>query len=812
MVIITLTNFKTYESQTFNLGNSGLVLLSGVSGKGKTTILEAIYFCLYGKGSKVITHNKSSCKVQMLFNDFKIIRTKRPNILTVNDIHEDEAAQEIINNKFGNTFDVSSYVNQNYFKSFIYLSPVEKLSFLEKFAFNQFNLIDIKAKCKETIHEHQQQLIASTSKLELSKEILNNHVEPKLVEFPISCNKKNIDKHINNENIKYKNTTIKIKKHNKHLRFLSCERHSTELFIVTNESTVNELKTIDSKLNQLIHDTNNTTYEGDDKLTEYKSILECIKQSKEYDTLKTTIQIHEEKLNIMKKREIDDINSRISQINEYHWEEYTNSEIKELINEYEIFVSDIIELNRLELEYTKYEWLTDDYITDLQLKTDKYSNDINIITDIYNNLVLKQKVYTCPSCKSHLKFDKDTVHLETHYKIDNTYTLEEITIEKADLEQLKAKLDKQLRKYKNELVMKQTINTQIQNIKVCYDEIKELKELKEDLDYIKSYKIEHESLDSEKHLLQSNLNNDTYSKSYNIDNNDLNILKSKFANLTSNCDHETPHNYSEDEIKDIIREQKYQNESLQKLKQEEILIKNRQIELIDALEMTKISHLQTYGSVSTIADIDINITKCTNNIQKLLDIKTEQENILEQIELWKSYANEYDTYNGWKTNVCEYQKLEDVSKNKLSAVSTFKNIILEAESIALLHIVDEINTHCQIFLDMFFPEDPLIAQIVPFKESTSKASINIEIQYKSMQCDISMLSGGESARVSLAFTLALSQIFNSPIIMLDECTASLDEELTNTVFNSIKSTFNDKLVIIVAHQISEALFDKVIQL
>ena len=81
-----------------------------------------------------------------------------------------------------------------------------------------------------------------------------------------------------------------------------------------------------------------------------------------------------------------------------------------------------------------------------------------------------------------------------------------------------------------------------------------------------------------------------------------------------------------------------------------------------------------------------------------------------------------------------------------------------------------------------------------------------------MQCDISMLSGGESARVSLAFTLALSEIFNSPIIMLDECTASLDEELTNTVFNSIKSTFNDKLVIIVAHQISEALFDKVIQL
>jgi len=74
------------------------------------------------------------------------------------------------------------------------------------------------------------------------------------------------------------------------------------------------------------------------------------------------------------------------------------------------------------------------------------------------------------------------------------------------------------------------------------------------------------------------------------------------------------------------------------------------------------------------------------------------------------------------------------------------------------------------------------------------------------------LSGGELSRIIIAFTLALSEIFNTPIILLDECTSSLDEHLTNIVFDTIKNNFDDKIIICVAHQVVLGVFDNVIKI
>ena len=81
-----------------------------------------------------------------------------------------------------------------------------------------------------------------------------------------------------------------------------------------------------------------------------------------------------------------------------------------------------------------------------------------------------------------------------------------------------------------------------------------------------------------------------------------------------------------------------------------------------------------------------------------------------------------------------------------------------------------------------------------------------------MKCDLYTLSGGELSRVILAFTLALADIFNTPMLLLDECTASLDQELTSIVFSAIRDNFNGKLILIIAHQVVNGLFDKTIQI
>jgi DNA repair exonuclease SbcCD ATPase subunit len=165
-----------------------------------------------------------------------------------------------------------------------------------------------------------------------------------------------------------------------------------------------------------------------------------------------------------------------------------------------------------------------------------------------------------------------------------------------------------------------------------------------------------------------------------------------------------------------------------------------------------------------------------------------------------------------KVKKLEAKEKED--RNKYSASLTLKDNILEAESIAITNIIETINMHARTFLDCFFEANPISVQLQSFKETkkSTKPCININIEYKGMECDLTMMSGGELARVVLAYTLALSEIFNTPLLLLDECTASLDQDLTSDVFEGIREHFGGKLVLIIAHQVVSGTFDKIIKL
>src|SRR5690606_22123728 len=50
---VTIVNFKCWENLTVTFSTEGITLLRGNSGTGKSTILQAIYWCLYGKLNKI---------------------------------------------------------------------------------------------------------------------------------------------------------------------------------------------------------------------------------------------------------------------------------------------------------------------------------------------------------------------------------------------------------------------------------------------------------------------------------------------------------------------------------------------------------------------------------------------------------------------------------------------------------------------------------------------------------------------------------------------------------------------------------------
>ena len=203
--------------------------------------------------------------------------------------------------------------------------------------------------------------------------------------------------------------------------------------------------------------------------------------------------------------------------------------------------------------------------------------------------------------------------------------------------------------------------------------------------------------------------------------------------------------------------------------------------------------------------------------QEIQNLETKKEEHAENIRLideWKRVQADIETYNEWKNRILRLEEDCETSRKKHAASTILKEKILEAESIALLNIIDTINTHVQMYLDVFFPDDPITICLQTFKETkkNTKPSINLAIEYKGMECELNMLSGGELSRVILAYTLALGEIFNTPLLMLDESTASLDQTMTSCVFNGIKEHFNGKLVLIIAHQIVEGSFDRVIKL
>ncbi len=222
---IHLINFLCYVDSKFDFGKEGLTLISGSSGAGKSSILKGIFFALFGEGNKVQHYGKTSCSVELEFDDpletgetLKIMRTKRPNHLVINDVYEDAAAQEIINKRFGSTFKTSGYIQQNNLSSFILMSPIEKLGFLEQFAFQDVDLGKIKGRCKSVISETYDELLSTTAQLDMSSKVLEEMQLGEEVIFPLKNSKggklseKNRAIAIKNEHTKYKNNIILIGK------------------------------------------------------------------------------------------------------------------------------------------------------------------------------------------------------------------------------------------------------------------------------------------------------------------------------------------------------------------------------------------------------------------------------------------------------------------------------------------------------------------------------------------------------------------------------------------------------------------------
>ena len=808
---IRLKNFRCYTDKEFDFGEDGLSLLSGQSGSGKSTIMMGITFALYGTGTKLCTFGKTSMKVELEFQKLHITRTKKPNRLVVKDTsideeYEDESAQNIIYEKFGKTFDITSYLQQNGYGSFITMSPVEKLAFLERFAFIGIDLGKIKGKCQTIIKKRNEELISATSQLQMITEHLETLEKPQKNSFPFKT--KNKEKFINNEKIRLKNSQTGIKKTLKKLELLKREFTDTKILKTQIEAKKDIIREKRKKIDELGKQKEEIDFKGEEYLENLQKILKEYIAEKEYHLLGKKIENDSKQLTLMEKTETENHNKLLENIKNTLWKEYGKEEINNSIKEYTELYEECETLTKLQAEREKLGEVSEDDLNTLKKSAGLMSSELKTLNERYQVLSIQKEVYSCPKCHTNLKLSDSGLQIFNGNLIDTNTDIQDVEQKIKKLSESISKLEKDILNREKKLEKINSLDSEISLIRDKYEtEIPNINEVSETLEYMKEYK--RTQIDLEKKLKltpQFSGSLEVFRKGIEKDKEKMEKLAKKIVNKHREI--------NEEELRETISSQKRASEKLSQILNDiqslEREIGENQNEIDIFLEKFYI----TYKESREIGDIEGDISEYDTKLKEYGKNEREHSLNLEKIEEYLKIREKNDQYKEWQDKAEKLGELEKKCRDKYSASTLLKEKILQAESIAILNVINSINLHAQEYLDLFFPNDPIIVRLSPFKETkkSSKPQINIEIDYKGMEADINMLSGGEMARVVLAYTLALSEIFNSPLIMLDECTASLDGDTTSIVMEGIKKNFSHKLVIVIAHQVIEGDFDRKISL
>ena len=801
---LTLENFRCYEKKELDFGDNGLTLINGSSGVGKSTLMMAIEFALFGSGTKIVSNSKKSCSVQLEIDGLKIFRKKGPNHLIVNEIYEDDAGETLIQERFGKIFNSVSYIPQNMKKSFVLMSPSERLDFLENFAFTGIDICQIKSRTKSLIKQTYDAHTKTVGNLEFASKLLTERVKPKEISFPIKCSKANRERHVKNTEVKHKNSIIIIKKTEKEIRLLEEEMNNITLLNAVLSEKQTNLDSICSKIEDINEKLKNISYIGDDSLSSLKTDLNHIISKKDIINTQTKYEQDKKRLEELKDKELSEYKSKIQELKQNLWTSITKEEIDEQIMCWKDLLKKRDELKRLKKEINILN-IPEDPTLELSKISEKVSNTQEVI----KKLNLQKQVMSCPHChnKVILSDGNNLIPYEEQTNISGEIT--QLTKELQKLKIDESKKQSELSSYKIKTERYKTLKASIDVLEKDMEE----GDIDEEIESLECYKSENISSEKQIQELENNIKHNKFSST--IQSLQKNNIEDKRKIDNFGGDIKVLYSIPEEELRITITEQTQVKDKLSALNFQLQELEREKIKTQRNIDELNQNHIQKYGNIKSTEDNSKNIDELNKIILENKNKQEETFHILEQIKLYQVYEKELEDWNKLKQNVLHLEQTELNDRKKYASACMFKDKILEAESISIQNMIDNINTHVHLYLENFFPDNPINVRISAFKETKkeeAKPSVNLEIDYKGIEHDLSMLSGGELSRVILAFTLALAEIHNSPIILLDECTSSLDQELTNSVITGLKENFGNKLVILIAHQVVQGMFDKIIQL
>lgn len=813
---LTLKNFRLYVDKSFEFGDEGIVLISGPSGAGKSSILDAIKYALYGKGNHMASAltGKSGYIVELEFNGIKIYRKNSPRTIKVTTPEGEElemsSAQDYINNYFGteHVFGISSYIQQGGAKSFVLMTPSDKLEFLEKFALSSVDLGAIRGRCTAKIKKSDSELRDATAKLSAVKEHFSEL--KKLDKSPYST------KEYEKEKTELKNDIETIQS--------AFDRCTNTLSILYNEKA--ERKTLQvgldekekslqqdrDEMKKLQEECESIDYCGNEELEKLQKELSERLEYKEILQKKKELEENQERLKIMEETERKDREQELAGKRETLWVEYSEADTINSIEYYKKLEKDLQTLERLTTSIAKFN-IDEKELMMRRIELKKCKEILKKKTELYEKLKKQDKTYSCPECKTIVRIQDDIL---VRYDGDGILDKGDLKTVKKDISLLETKIsenDRFIHDTESKLIRLQELEEERKTLLEGYeDDITEMThtEVRGKLDYFANYKREQKDLEDKIKWLEGCLQKNNFSKPIENFRNEIRALENFVKKKSpSSLKSAQKNKLSEEKLQEKIHEQKHHKIILDKNNKKIEQLSERIASIETDISSTNEQYISQFKIVREPEIIETEIqTKETNQANYKRKIESKKEKYQRMIE--------YETYKTAEKKMKLCEKTEKEKQDAYSCALTLQKKIKQAESIAIQSLITSINAHVQEYIELFFPSEPLVVRLSPFKQNKKKdeekAMINFEIVYRDIDMDIGMLSGGEMARIVMAFTLAMADMSNARILMMDEPTASLDQELCSAVMAGVRTNFSDRLVLIIAHQVVSGEFDRTMTL
>jgi len=702
---LIVENFRCYSGvHEWNFDDTGITLLSGKSGSGKTSLLMAINFVIHNskKNQKLITDGKTFLRVELQYKNCKIIRTKKPerllfyeNISTDRYVEDDEA-QSFVDRIFGAHFEYISYIPQQYEKSFIYQDPSEKLKLLERLSFpddNKFHPEILKKKCNDTLKDFSDRIyILNGKKLEIERFLIKECICPEFMENPMVTELFCVEK------------LEELKIEEKNIQDIQYSKHRYEYIV--NEILLYDRELSDMSINSSLH------------------LCNLSKQN-----IFEQIAFHDE-LEKLNKESIDT-----------PWIKYTKEEANEILMDYE---RDVALLNEYNIICNQL-----DPIVQFKKELDSLEKEKTRLEKTCD------AQYICPNCNIFLLLKDRQLYIADDKNKDDLIVMD-IETKKNLLKNTMSQIESMSKKTKSFDFLLEKKNAIGKNIDITDD----VESLRKDLLWLKNY-------------IQ---NNQVMEKEMEKKSERKKVLLEKILKNTSKSEL----------LKQLekIEKQKMYTDKREKLN----------LELITLQSEVENKNLRTMLEIEQDRDF-------YNDLQKKC-IKF--ENHKRELEIWNNFID-----NKKRLTQIEYEISK--TKKKYDGCIELKQLVLRTESEIIEKNMEQISNLVNLYCSRIF-ENPIYIELATQKKTpnqTEKFQIHLNVQYKGIQCDVSYLSGGEQSRLNLAFILAFAHVFQSPLLLLDECTSNLDQELTDIVIEQISDVQIPK-VILIAHQIVEGKFEEII--